>query len=246
MNNAHREVRPRSPDAVRVGSVHSTQRCDMKAKLLKPMIALLMVWMASPAFAANVRVSHLAPRAPAVDVYLNGQRAFSDIPFRTVTAYLQIKDGMYDVSIYATGERTNPILEAKDLDFQNHTYTITAAGFGPEKSQRPAVFIDDLAPSADFARLRIINASPDAPTIDLALRGSLALLRGVGFKDASSYLRFGPGTLDLEIQFPGFPGATLALPSLKLEAGKVYTVFIVGYRGDGTLNYVLTEDKATS
>jgi Domain of unknown function (DUF4397) len=245
MNNAHREVRSRSLNVVRVGSVHSTQRCDMKAKLLKPMIALLVVWMVSPAFAANVRVSHLAPRAPAVDVYLNGQRAFSDIPFRTVTAYLQIKDGVYDVSIYATGERTNPILEAKGLDFENHTYTITAAGFGPEKSQRPAVFIDDLAPSADFARLRIINATPDAPTIDLALRGSLALLKGVGFKDASNYLRFGPGNLELEIRFPGTPEGVLELPSLKLEAGKVYTVFIVGYRGDGTLNYVLTEDKAT-
>lgn len=209
-------------------------------------VLFLIALMASPALAANVRVSHLAPRAPSVDVYLNGQQTFTNVPFRTVTAYLHVPNGVYDVSIYATGERTNPILEGRNLSFGDETYTITAAGFGPEKSQRPVVFVDNLAPNPNFARLRVINASPDAPTLDLGLRDNVSLLRGVGFKDASSYLRFGPGRFDLEIRFPNVPEGVLALPDLNLEAGKVYTLFIVGSRTDGTLNYVLTEDRPSN
>ena len=209
-------------------------------------VLFLIASMASPALAANVRVSHLAPRAPSVDVYLNSQKTFTNVPFRTVTAYLHVPNGVYDVTIYATGERTNPILEGRNLSFGDETYTITAAGFGPEKSQRPVVFVDNLSPNPNFARLRVINASPDAPTLDLGLRDTLSLLRGVGFKDASSYLRFGPGHFDLEIRFPNAPDGTLAVPDLNLEAGKVYTLFIVGSRTDGTLNYVLTEDRPSN
>ncbi len=206
----------------------------------------LVVMLASPVLAANVRVSHLAPNAPSVDVYLNGQKAFTDVPFRAVTAYLDIPNGRYDVGVYATGTREKPILEASGVDFQNDLpYTITAAGFGPEKSQRPAVFVDDLVPSASFARLRVINASPDTQSLELAIRDGLPLLTGVGFKSASAYLRFGPGRFDLEVRIPGLMPGTLALPTLQLEAGKVYTVFVVGSTTDGTLNYVLTEDRLT-
>jgi hypothetical protein len=204
----------------------------------------LVVMLASPVLAANVRVSHLAPNAPSVDVYLNGQKAFADVPFRAVTAYLDIPNGRYDVGVYATGTREKPILEASGVDFQNDLpYTITAAGFGPEKSQRPAVFVDDLVPNASFARLRVINASPDAKSLELAIRDGLPLLTGVGFKSASAYLRFGAGRFDLEVRIPGLMPGVLALPTLQLEAGKVYTVFVVGSATDGTLNYVLTEDR---
>ncbi len=217
----------------------------MNQKRLK-LAVFAIIAMASPALAANVRVSHLAPRAPSVDVYLNGQKTFSNIPFRTVTAYLHVPNGVYDVTIYAAGERGNPILEGRNLSFGDETYTITAAGFGPEKSQRPVVFVDNLAPNPNFARLRVINASPDAPTLDIGMRGNLSLLRGVGFKDASSYLRFGPGLFNLEIRFADSADRVLPVPDVSLEAGKVYTLFIVGSRGDGTLNYVLTEDRPSN
>jgi hypothetical protein len=35
----------------------------------------------------------------------------------------------------------------------------------------------------------------------------------------------------------------LILRDIKLEKGKVYTAFVVGLRADGTLNYLLTEDR---
>ena len=89
------------------------------------LIVLLFVFLTCQVgFAANIRASHLAPRAPTVDVYLNGKKTFKNLPFRTVTDYLSVPDGDYDIAIYAAGETSNPILEAKDVMLEKGNFTI--------------------------------------------------------------------------------------------------------------------------
>lgn len=41
---------------------------------------------------AYLRVAHLAPAAPAVDIYINGDAAITDLSFRQVSAYLPLTD----------------------------------------------------------------------------------------------------------------------------------------------------------
>ena len=201
---------------------------------------LLMLLFASPALAANVRVSHLAPLAPTVDVYLNGKRSFTDVPFKSVTAYLNIPDGQYDVLVYPAGRTDNTILDARGVTLAGGNFTITAAGFGPQKSTFPVVFEDRLEASPNLARLRIINAATDIAEVDLATSEGVPFALGIRFKTASAYSYFGPGIWNLEIRASNT--SVLRLPALTLERGKVYTVFVVGTKADGTLNYVITED----
>ena len=42
---------------------------------------------------ANVRVAHLSPDAPPVDVYVNGTKALSNVPFQDVSSYLPVPAG---------------------------------------------------------------------------------------------------------------------------------------------------------
>jgi Domain of unknown function (DUF4397) len=56
------------------------------------MTALALV---APAFSqgigqAQVRVAHLAPDAPNVDVYVNGDPVLTDVPYTTVSDYLPL------------------------------------------------------------------------------------------------------------------------------------------------------------
>ncbi len=39
---------------------------------------------------ARVRIMHASPNAPAVDVYVNGQRVLSGVPFFAVSDYLSL------------------------------------------------------------------------------------------------------------------------------------------------------------
>ena len=210
----------------------------MKSSLIAVFVALLFC---QTGLAANIRASHLAPRAPTVDVYLNGQKTFANLPFRTVTDYLKVPDGDYTVTVYAAGETTNPILEAKDVLLENGNFTITAAGFGPTKSINPVVLRDDLEPIRDRAKLRLVNAAPDYAALTLSTPAGTAVLEGIGFKTASAYFGILPLLQDFDIRFGS--SSLLRLRDLKLSPGKVYTVFVVGSKTDGTLNYVLTEDK---
>jgi len=57
--------------------------------------ALLALTIAPAAFAqsgtAKVRVVHASPDAPAVDVIVNGNKALTNVPFFTASAYYSVK-----------------------------------------------------------------------------------------------------------------------------------------------------------
>lgn len=57
----------------------------------------------------RVRAVHAAPGAPAVDVYLNGARAFSNLDFTGVTRYAPLPGGSYAVSAAPSGPGPQPI-----------------------------------------------------------------------------------------------------------------------------------------
>jgi Domain of unknown function (DUF4397) len=210
---------------------------------MKPtLIVLLFVFLTCQVgFAANIRASHLAPRAPTVDVYLNGEKTFKNLPFRTVTDYLSVPDGDYNIAVYAAGETSNPILEAKDVMLEKGNFTITAAGFGPTKSINPVVLRDDLEPLADRPKLRLVNAAPDYLGLRLCTPAGTDIFASVGFKSASPYLAILPLLQDFNVNVGDVN--LLRLRNLQLLPGRVYTVFVVGSKTDGTLNYVLTQDK---
>ncbi len=210
----------------------------MKSALFAVLIALLAC---QAGLAANIRASHLAPRAPTVDVYLNGVKTFANLPFRTVTDYLRVPDGDYNITVFAAGETSNPILVAKDVMLENGNFTITAAGFGPTKSVNPVVLRDDLQPLRDRPKLRLVNAAPDYNELTLCTPAGTDVLPEVGFKSASQYFGTLPLLQDFDVRFGR--ASLLRLRDLHLKAGRVYTIFVVGSKTDNTLNYVLTEDK---
>ena len=50
-----------------------------------------------------VRVVHASPDASAVDVYLNGERAITNLKFGESTPYAMVPAGSYRVQVFATG-----------------------------------------------------------------------------------------------------------------------------------------------
>ena len=61
--------------------------------LLGLLLALALVPAASAQGNALVRVVHASPDAPAVDVYVDGNKALSNVPFFTASNYLPLPAG---------------------------------------------------------------------------------------------------------------------------------------------------------
>ena len=73
--------------------------------------------LAAPALAQNgqaqVRVAHLAPDAPNVDVYVNGEPvpALQNVPYATISGYLPLPAGTQQVTVYAAGDTSTPVID---------------------------------------------------------------------------------------------------------------------------------------
>lgn len=92
---------------------------------------------------AMVRVAHLSPDAPAVDILVNGQRAITGLAFKEVTPYIPLPAAQVRVQVVPAGQDTPVVIDA-ELDLKEGTYyTVAATGF--LKNIRPQVYTDALA-----------------------------------------------------------------------------------------------------
>ncbi len=174
---------------------------------------------------SRVRVAHLSPDAPKVDVYVNGAKTLSNVPFKTVSDYLSVPAGQYrfEVRVAGTPANTPAVIDATATLVAGTDYTVAAINFVANISG--LILTDDnSAPAAGQAKVRVLHASPDAPNVDVAVKNGPVLVANLPFGNASGYLSVPAGTYDLEVRAAGTTFVALPLPGTKLEAGKIYTV----------------------
>ena len=190
--------------------------------------ALLSAMPVAAADEARVRVLHASPDAPAVDIYINDAivDGLTNVPFGTLSDYMSVPAGDYNVKVYATGDESMAVIDADVTVDPNMSYTIAATGLLADIA--PAVFVDDPALSEDEALVRVVHLSPDAPAIDVAPDGADALISNLAFPDATDYAALAPGSYDLEVRVAGAPDVALQLDPLDLQAGSAYSVFAIG------------------
>jgi hypothetical protein len=182
---------------------------------------------------AFVRVAHLSPNTPAVDIWVGGKvvDSLKNVTFKTVSPYLKLPVGATDIAVYVAGTTTNPAIEVKGLNLEKKNYTVAAIGLlngTGAQALRANVYNDDLTLNASKARVRVIHASPDAPAVDVAVQGGAVVVPNLSFPNASAgYLELDAGTYPLEIRAAGSSTAVLKFNTPALAANKVYTVFAV-------------------
>jgi hypothetical protein len=207
--------------------------------------------VAAPAFAqgggqAQVRVAHLAPDAPNVDVYVNGDPVLTDVPYTTVSDYLSLPAGTQQVTVYATGDTTSPVIDTPVQLAAGGAYTVAAVGLVADDSLTAQVYQDDLRdPASGNAKVRVVHASPDAGPVDVIPRGGQALVEGLTFPEASPYAEVPAGSYTLDVNAAGTKKTALTVPDASLASGGVYSAFAVGTTFADSLNVLLVQDNAS-
>ena len=193
------------------------------------MLAVFSAASAQPANEARIRVLHASPDAPAVDIFLDGQKAITNLAFDAITDYVKVPAGAHNVKVFpapSDGSGT-PAIEADVTLSAGTDYTVAAVG--KLANIEPLVLVDNnSAPSSGQAKLRFVHTSPDAPAVDIYAEGAGVVVPNAAFKDASGYLDLPAGTYNLEVRAAGTETVALNLPGITLEKGNVYTAFAVG------------------
>ena len=184
---------------------------------------------------AMVRVSHMSPDAPNVDVYVDGSAVLEDVPFGATSDYLELGAGEHDVEITAAGDRSTSVYDDAITVAADTSYTVAAAGEisqGADEAFAPLVLEDDTSdPGSDTARLRLVHASPDAPAVDVTAASSgQVLFDGVSYGQSGAVeVPAGDYTVQVRGDTDSNDGDVVASFDLSLEGGEGYTAFASGY-----------------
>ena len=217
----------------------------------------LLVSIAGPVSAADtamVRVLHASPDAPAVDVHLDDAivGALTNVPFGTISGYLDIPAGEHNVKVYATGTTSDPVIDADVTVVAGQRYTIAATN--ALASIEAQVLEDDPTPSCTTAQVRVVHFSADAPAVDVATAGAApadAVVKNLAYPDASAALALPAGSYDLEVRLAGTTTVALALPDVAVENCNSYSVFAIGSAatpavGENALQVVVAVDATAT
>ena len=97
---------------------------------------------------------------------------------------------------------------------------VSLAGCGEDNDSNP------VAPASTSARVMAVNASPDAPAVDLVVDGVVASA-GLAFPSNTSYLSVPAGTRNVKVNVAGTT-TTVIDANLPVSAGANYSVFANG------------------
>ncbi|MGD0555483.1 MAG: DUF4397 domain-containing protein [Streptosporangiaceae bacterium] len=183
-----------------------------------------------------VRLAHLSPNTPAVDVYLysfgdtSAEQVLHHVAYGDVSSYEAIAAGDYTVAMRAAGAAatTKPVLSASLTVVPGGAYTV--AGLGPESGLRLQVLNDQLTTPPGKVLVRVIQASLQQHEVTVTWNGKPEVTN-LTFGSVSSYQAVSPATATLHVAGE----SESANSTITLAAGTVHTIVVL----DGSKGLVL-------
>jgi hypothetical protein len=198
-------------------------------------LALGVLGVAVPAASAHtatgwLRLAHLSPNTPAVDVYLysfgnpSARIVLKHVAYGTVSPYEQVPAGEYTVAMRGAGAvpSSKPVLSVSVNVSAGGAYTV--AGVGPEAGLRLQVWTDKLTTPKGRALVRVIQASMNQERVSVTADGQ-TLAKKLRFSHSSTYKSVAPGAL--KVHAAG--AAEETTDTVKLTAGTIHTLVVLDH-----------------
>ncbi|HEX9543460.1 MAG TPA: DUF4397 domain-containing protein [Streptosporangiaceae bacterium] len=192
-----------------------------------------------------MRLAHLSPNTPAVDVYLysfsspHATLVLHHVAYGTVSPYTKVAAGAYTVAMRGAGASSTapPVLSTTVDVMAGAAYTV--AGMGPANGVKLKVLPDRLTTPMGKILVRVIQASMRQNLVTVTA-GPEVLASKLGFGKLTSYQVANPGTWT----FRAVGGSEHASRTIKLIPDCIHTIVILD--GPGQLKIDDLLDSAGS
>jgi Domain of unknown function (DUF4397) len=182
----------------------------------------------APSGDGYLRLAHLSPNTPPVDVYLypfgdaSAIVVLKHVAYGTVSAYQTVAGGDYTVAmrLAGTAPAAKPVLSTAVVVAAGRAYTV--AGMGPESGLRLQVIHDRLSCPPGHAMVRVIQASLRQHRVTVQAGGQV-LSGNQPFATVTSYRMLSPGTWT--VRAAGV--SEHATARLTLGAGSIQTLIVI-------------------
>ena len=193
-----------------------------------------------------VRIAHLSPEAPPMDMYLYpfGDPAhptvLRDVGYGDVSAYMALGPGQYTVAMrgFDAPASSHPALVSSFMVNAKTAYTVAA--LGPDPGLRVEVLKDQTTIPRGKTLVRVVQASLKEDRVTVSY-GSTLLTKQLTFSSVTPYTEVLPGVHAVEVTASG-EHTTM---SLGLTADTVHTIVVLdgssGLKADDLTDAVGTE-----
>src|ERR1700685_1482083 len=179
-----------------------------------------------------IRLAHLSPNTPAVDVYLysfgdsSAMVVLHHVAYGDVSPYQDVASGEYTVAMRAAGASASskPVLSTTIDVVSGDAYTV--AGVGPFAGLKLQVLDDRLTTPTHKALVRVIQASMHQTSVTVTA-GSKTLGSDLNFTPVTRYKAVNPGTVTVTATGTTEHGST----QYTLAAGTIYTFVVLDDSG---------------
>jgi hypothetical protein len=179
-----------------------------------------------------IRLAHLSPNTPAVDVYLY---SFSDphaklvlhhVAYGTVSPYTRVAPGEYTVAMRKPGASPSspPVLSTAVHVVTDHAYTV--AGMGPANGIRLQILQDQIMTPKGKILIRVIQASLHQHLVSVTA-GKQVLAHDLALGQLTRYRVANPGTWT----FRAAGGSEHTSRMIKLVPNCIHTIVILDDSG---------------
>jgi hypothetical protein len=187
-----------------------------------------------------IRLAHLSPNTPAVDVYLysfgdpTAQLVLHHVAYGTVSPFEQLAAGEYTVAMRPTGAAasTQPVLSTTVDIAAGDAYTV--AGMGPASGLRLQVFNDPLTTPPGSVLVQVIQASLQQDSVSVTVGGT-RLASALPFGQATGFVAAPAGTWTVRVTGP----SETASEQIDLVAGTVQTLVVLDGKHGLTIDPLL-------
>lgn len=175
-----------------------------RSHLLLGAVAALLPLLAgvTPAAAAanpaHVRFVNLLPDYPSnVNFSVDGARFFSNVSYKTVSAYFRITAMNHDFVVRPVGS-TSIVGEVQQVLTADSYYTLVVSG--KQSDPRIGLYSDSPSETAGKVVIRFCHFAPEVPGVDVAApSGQPIFFTNIGFTQCSQYATIDPGSYNLAL-----------------------------------------------
>ena len=179
-----------------------------------------------------IRLAHLSPNTPAVDVYLysfsnsHAKLVLHHVAYGTVSPYMRVAPGEYTVAMRKPGASpaSPPVLSTAVHVVADHAYTV--AGMGPANGIRLQILQDRIMTPKGKLLIRVIQASLHQHLVTVTA-GKQVLAHNLAFGQLTHYQVANPGTWT----FRATGGSEHTSRMIKLVPNCIHTIVILDASG---------------
>ncbi len=173
---------------------------------------------------------HGSSDAGPVDISVGGAALFSGVAFGSSTGFVALPAGTYDIVVTASSQPDAVLIDAPNQQLSaGHGVEVAIVGSRDSATLTALTLPVDVAtPAPGTASLRVVQAIPDAPPLDIGLPAGATLISGLAPLTASGYLTIPAAAASIEIRAAGSPDVLFPVPNFTAPDGATLTVYALG------------------